>query len=128
MEEIQGLLRPTESCVVTSELWILRKNGDKKKRIVAVVESEAKDEACALLLQRNGPNSVVIVNALPIKSDFRWSLSQAKPVVPLDPKKTSGTDFHLKLTSGSKELKLYCSSLQPLEGLLVELKRYMAIA
>ncbi|RKO93184.1 Endonuclease/exonuclease/phosphatase, partial [Blyttiomyces helicus] len=114
-----------------AELRAVKLNGERRRRIVAVVlNNEGREEACVFVLKRRVGSPPVILDVLPVFSDFRLSVSQSKPVDPqARPTAASRSDFSLRLSSDLEHtVKLETSMLDTLQSLLIEIKRVMAIA
>ncbi|KAI8613353.1 Endonuclease/exonuclease/phosphatase [Chytriomyces sp. MP71] len=121
ISQVQGLLRPSERCTCVSEMWIVRADLEKKRRVVAVVASES-GAASVFLLRRNGAEaSLVVAASLPIAADFRMSLSQSNS-------DTKSTAFTLRLSSLGSELVLFASHLPDIQHLLNECRAWQADA
>ncbi|KAI9007218.1 Endonuclease/exonuclease/phosphatase [Gaertneriomyces semiglobifer] len=130
-DAIAALLRPTEDCHVSAQIRYVKTNGERKRRILAVVVNvQGGEEACVLILKRKLGDALGIHEILPLFADFRLALSQSRPIDLADPEvATEGrTDFTLRLSSGPRELKLETSDLESLQPVLVELKRLQGIA
>jgi hypothetical protein len=96
-----------------------------------------------VLLKRIGSKSLAIASILPILSDFTLSLSQSKPsemsflqarplgklnfwilmIAETNLRTVPVAEFALKMSSQQKELKILTNSVEPLQQILVEIKR-----
>lgn len=129
---VNNLLRPTETCLMCSEVKYTRSSGRKEDRLLAVVSTIEGDfeESCLFLLKRSGPRAITIRLTIPILADFRIAITQSKPVNLEDEESVlnSKTELILKLSSGGRELCLELQTLDSLQTLVVEIKRLAGIA
>ncbi|KAJ3286688.1 hypothetical protein HK104_008910 [Borealophlyctis nickersoniae] len=115
----------------SAELRYVKTNGERKRRILAVVENtQGGEEACVFVLKRRVGNAAAIYEVLPIYSDFRLAVSQSKPVSQEYVADIGKSDLTLRLSDsqGGHEVKMETSALDSLQSLLVELKRLMSVA
>ncbi|KAI8826160.1 Endonuclease/exonuclease/phosphatase [Fimicolochytrium jonesii] len=131
-DAIAALLRPTEVCSVSADLFYVSRNQQRKRRTLAVYRNiQGGDEAGVFLLKRRAGNTPAIYDMMPIYADFRLGVSQSKPVNLEEEGQTvtrARTGFTLRLSSGPKQMVLETASLETLQSVLVELKRLMAVA
>ncbi|TPX41049.1 hypothetical protein SeMB42_g05759 [Synchytrium endobioticum] len=134
---LSSLLRPTESCKTSAEILYVKKNGDRRRRLVAIISKG--DEACVFVLKAtksNGldpaatsPSSSLHI-IIPVYEGFQLGVSQRKPVN-LDeggPKPAAKPGYIIKLAMAKQEVRLETHSLDTLHQLLVELKNAMTTA
>ncbi|KAI8923326.1 hypothetical protein BC831DRAFT_501480 [Entophlyctis helioformis] len=128
---VNRMLRPTEVCSQAIELVKVRAAGDRRLRIVAVIEnSQGNQEACFMILKHRANNTLGVESIEPIFPDFRLALSQSKAVNLNDPGSMaqSKSGFILKVTLINEEHRFEASSVEILHGILVQVKAAMATA
>ncbi|KAJ3382623.1 hypothetical protein HDU92_004655 [Lobulomyces angularis] len=126
---INELLRPTEACAAFAEL----KTTSKHNRTVALIKNNKKEAAILVLKLTVESNKLEIKSTLPIYDNFRLAISQSRPIhenenCPNLENVNFVTEYSIKLVSDNKELRFLSYSLEDFHSLLVELKKFMAIA
>ncbi|KAH9266737.1 hypothetical protein BASA84_000989 [Batrachochytrium salamandrivorans] len=131
-EGVNHLLRPTEFCTHSIRLSRIKKNGERRVRIVGVVvNNKGGDEACLVVFKRRIASNLVIESVLPIYADFRLTMTQSTAVDLNEPgsMEQSKSGFRLNVSSNkTNEICFESSDVQHLHCLLVEIKKSMANA
>ncbi|KAI9102450.1 Endonuclease/exonuclease/phosphatase [Phlyctochytrium arcticum] len=130
LQAIAPLLRPTEVCQITADLHYVKKNGERRRRSLALImNTQGGEEACVFVLRRGGTNVSEIAEILPIFADFRIAVSQNKESSDTAAASTtSRSELTVRLESGSREAKLVTSDLEKLRPFLVHIKNLMTVA
>ncbi|KAJ3238941.1 hypothetical protein HDU78_003117 [Chytriomyces hyalinus] len=118
---VQAALRPTESVVSACEVWAIRPDGGKKRRVAAIVKTDSNDTCGLVLLRYAGENNLAAVAGLPILADFTFTLAQT---VSNTKARTNG--LTMSVSGSGHKMTLFANSPADIQHFIHDLKAVQA--